>query len=169
MKHGRGQNIQRRQRAAVVALERGNRILELRKQGISFRGIEEILKREATERGEPTRGLSYERIRQQYRKVMALRTAELADAADEHKALLVERLEAVIASFWPYLSKGMDECGKLPDDLPDEQIIELKKKAGDVVIRAVRELADILGVRQLPPASGQGGVKIYFGIDPEQL
>lgn len=164
MKHGRGQNILRRSRAAVVALERGNRILELRKQGIAFRGIEEILKREAMERGEPTRGLSYERIRQQYRQVMALRTAELADAAEEHKALLVERLEAVIASFWPYLSAG-DDC----ENLPDEQIIELKKKAGDVVIRAVRELADILGVRQLPPASGQGGVKIYFGIDPEQL
>jgi DNA-binding transcriptional MerR regulator len=167
VKHGRGQNIQRRQRAAVVALERGNRILELRKQGISFRGIEEILKREAMERGGPTRGLSYERIRQHYLQVMALRAAELADAAEEHKALLAARLEGVIASFWPYLS-GMDDCGNGPEAVQDEQIIELKKKAGDVVIRAVRELADILGVRQLPPASGQGGVKIYFGIDPEQ-
>lgn len=121
-------------------IERGTRILELRKKGASLRAIAKILHNEAVARGDDTRGYSYANVRKHYENIMAIRAEEQNESADEIRALCVDRLEMVVERFMPHL----EEDGTSSID----NLVRLKMKAGDVIVRAVREIAEIYGVKR---------------------
>lgn len=122
-------------------LERGTRILELRKSGASLRAISRELIKQAEAKGEPTRGYSYQQVKRDYDEIVALRREEQASKIDEITLLSEERLEDMILNFMPYARIKID-------GLTAENLVRMKAKAGDIVIKAVRELTELYGVKR---------------------
>lgn len=140
-----GENEQKKTRKRSAAktlqiLERGSKILDLRKNGVSFRAISAALIKEAESRGEDTRGFSYEQVRKDYKAIIQLKTEELENAADDVRAELSELLDDVILNFMPHIRTKVDMSTQ-PND------VDMKKKAGDVVLKAINQKADLFGVK----------------------
>lgn len=122
-------------------IDRGSRILELRKNGASLRAISAALKKEAEAKGESDRGYSYEQVRKDYNAIIDLRIEEQQETLEEIRAISAERLEEVLLHYMPYVRLKVD-------GLTPRNEVELKKKAGDTVIKAVKELAELYGAKR---------------------
>lgn len=176
METGEAPIAKKRKRTAqqtAKIIERGSRILELRKNGASLRAISAVLKREAEERGESTRGYSYEQVRRDFNEIVALRIEEQQDALEEIRVICCERLEDVVLNYMPYAKSKIGP-------LTDANTVKMKMKAGDTIIKAVKELSEIYGAKrpQKLEVTGEDGkplnvvtqVLIEFtnNIDPDE-
>jgi hypothetical protein len=106
MENGQGPKTKTNKRsAAKVAeiLERGTKILDLRKNGASLRAISKILTKEAEEKGLSTRGFSYGQVRKDFNEIVELRVEEQQDIVAEDPELAAERLEEVTRHLMPLL------------------------------------------------------------------
>jgi hypothetical protein len=133
----------KRRSPAKVAqiLDRGNKILELRKSGASLRAISRELTRQAEANGEPTRGYSYGQVKKDLDEILALRIEERRDKTDEVLVLCEERIEEVLINFAPHLRTKVD-------GLTPENLVRMKIKAGDLILKAAKELAELYGVKK---------------------
>lgn len=144
MENGQGPKTKTKKRsAAKVAeiLERGTKILDLRKNGASLRAISKILVKEAEEKGLPTRGFSYEQVRKDFNEIVSLRVEEQQEVVEEIRMLASERLEEVLINYLPYVRLRIDKNSSDND-------VRMKMKAGDTVIRAVKEHAELFGAKR---------------------
>jgi hypothetical protein len=133
-------------------IERGSRILKLRAQGKSLRKISAMLIKEAKDAGLQTRGFSYEQVRLDFREIVELRIDEQQSDLEEVRIITAERLEKVIREFTPLLET---EIGGLTAD----NLVRAKLKAGDVIIKAAKEYAELFGAKrpQRLELTGEGG------------
>lgn len=122
-------------------LDKGGRIFELVKSGASWRSISSVLQKEAKEKGENTRGYSFENCRQIYRKYVDLLIEDQQQAVEEHRVLLLARLDDIYLNYSPYARAKVD-------DLTSSNAVKMKMKAGDILVKAIREQAEILGVKK---------------------
>jgi DNA-binding transcriptional MerR regulator len=122
-------------------LERGSKILALRRDGASLRAISAALKKEAEAEGRSTRGYSYEQVRQDFKEIVELRIEEQQEQLEEVRALAAERLDEVVMNFMPMLRTKID--GDTSDNL-----VRAKLKAGDLIIRATKEFAELFGAKR---------------------
>jgi len=120
---------------------RGSRIMELRRDGKSFRQISKILKEEAQIAGRSVRGFGYVQISQHYKALADLRLSEQQETVDEIRMLSAERLEHVLAQYMPYAELKIGP-------LTSKNEVRMKIKAGDVVVKAVTELAELYGAKR---------------------
>lgn len=144
MEQGETRKTRTKRRSAAKAaqiLDRGSKILELRKNGASLRAISRELTKQAEANGESTRGYSYEQIRRVYQEIVDLRIEEQQDALEEIRVLCAERLEDILINYMPYARTRVDAL--TPDNL-----LRMKLKAGDTVIKAVKELAELYGAKR---------------------
>jgi len=130
------------QTARIV--DRGTKILEMRKRGESLRAISAALKKEDIDGGGKGRGFSHEQVRQDFLAIIGLRIEEQQDMLEEIRALTAERLDKVILEISPLLE------GQMP---------ETKLAAANVLIRANKEYAELHGAKQPQQLqiSGRGG------------
>lgn len=119
----------------VEILERGTRILELRKQGKSLREISKLLTTEAETAGLSTRGFSYEQVRKDFWEMVELRNEEHGDAIDDIRVLCAERLEDVFAMCMPILTAETSD-------------VDAKMKAAAAITRANKEYAELFGAKK---------------------
>lgn len=126
---------QKKRSAKKVAqiLERGTKILELRKNGASLRQISAILTKQAKDKGEPTRGYSYEQVRKDWLEIIQLCIDEQQDTVEEIRSLCSERLDKVMLHMFPLLRSGDSEE---------------KARAANAIIRANREYAELYGAKR---------------------
>lgn len=122
-------------------LDRGKRIIALRASGASLRQISEILTAEAEKAGISTRGLSHQAISNDLKWYRGLQKAEISEAVEEMRATNTERLESLILHYGPYSKNSID-------GLTASNLVQMKRKAADVIIKAIRELNDMYGTRQ---------------------
>jgi DNA-binding transcriptional MerR regulator len=150
MENGQGPKTKQKKRSAkkvAQILERGTRILELRKNGASLRQISSILKKQAEEKGEPTRGYSYEQVRKDWLEILHLRISEQQEVVEEIRALCAERLDEVILQMSPLL-RSKD--------------LEYKAQAANAIIRASKEYAELYGAKAPQSVKVGGTVSAYI-------
>jgi len=121
-------------------LERGTRILELRRDGYSLRQISSILRKEAKDAGRSTRGYSHEQVRTDFQAIIAFTLEEQQETVDEMRVLAAERLESVLQSYMPYVLMEIKP-------LTSDNEVRMKIKAGDVVLKAMREYNELFGIK----------------------
>lgn len=122
-------------------MERGRRVFELRRSGVSLRKISEHLKREAESKGESTRGFSFSQVRDDFHAVLEVLADDTQDLAREYRTLTTETLEELLTAWLPYSRMQITNRST-------ENDVRLKMKSGDVIVKAVRELAEIYGVKR---------------------
>lgn len=96
-------------------LERRPQVLAMRKGGASLRQIADHF------------GISHEQVRQDIKAALADIIAETRDAAEEYRALELDRLDALHLALWPQATKG-------------------NLGAVDRVLRVMQRRADLLGL-----------------------
>jgi DNA-binding transcriptional MerR regulator len=153
METGQGPVTRQRKRTPkkiVEILERGTRILELRKQGNSIREISKILTKEAEDAGRSTRGYSYEQVRKDFWEMVELRNDEHNDAIDDIRVLCAERLEDVFRTCMPILTDTKSD-------------VDSKMKAAAAITRANKEYAELFGAKkpQKIQVAGEDGKPIH--------
>jgi hypothetical protein len=122
-------------------IEKGSRILELRKSGASFRAISRQLIKQAEAAGESTAGLSYNQIRNDYSQLIELSIEESKVSIEEQRVLATERLDDILLHFMPYVRLTVDAS-------TSSKMVRMKMKAGDIVIKAIKEHAEICGLKR---------------------
>ncbi len=137
METGQGPAAKQKKRSAkkiVEILERGTRILELRRDGKSLREISKLLTEEAEKNGKPTRGFSYEQVRKDFWEMVDLRNQEHAGVIDDIRILCAERLEKIFEISMPILTDPKSD-------------VEAKMKAALAITRANKEYAELFGAK----------------------
>jgi hypothetical protein len=132
---------QRSPQKQLEIIERGHRILSLRRDGASLRAISAALIKEAEAAGSDTRGYSYENVRKNYNALITMLAENNLDVAMEVRELTTQRLENVILNYTPYTLIKID-------GLSSDNDLQMKKKAGDTVVKAALAIADLYGARK---------------------
>lgn len=130
------QTVKKAQSISAKRMDRCFRIFELRKNGGSFRGISNLLKKEALSAGGSTRGLSHTQIKADFTLAIELKSEGLGDAITEARVLTSERLDDIYIKIAPLL---MHEKPKI------------RIAAANVLIRANREYAELFGAKKPMP------------------
>lgn len=137
--------VKKRSPAKVAKiLDRGTKILELRKSGASLRAISRELIRQAEANGEDTKGLSYGQVKRDFDEIVALRIDEQQDMVAEARVIAAERLDEVVIHLMPVLRSKLGT--KDNDDL-----VRAKIQAGNVIVRATKEYAELHGAKRPQP------------------
>jgi hypothetical protein len=133
----------REQSAAKAAriIEKGSRILEFRKGGASFRAISAALINEAEAKGEPTDGLCYTQVWKDYREIVKFLANEQKESFEETRFLAIARLDEIYLNYGPYARLTITPSSS-------ENEVKMKMKAGDILIKAIREYAELLGLKR---------------------
>ncbi|HRH40407.1 MAG TPA: hypothetical protein PKY82_02095 [Pyrinomonadaceae bacterium] len=143
----------------LETLERGRRVIDLKKAGASFRAIAEKLKEEGVK-------TSYETVRRDYLEAMKILHNDHIEEALVLKRLQNERLESLLlAHYTPAIGKTyleVDADGKPVIDprtnQPKKVIIPPDTEAGRLVLKTIQEISEL---NQLKPKqtqlSGKGG------------
>lgn len=155
MENGQGPRTQLKKRSAkkiVEVLERGSKILDLRKEGKSLREISRELTEEAEAAGKPTRGFSYEQVRKDFWEMVNLRINEQGESVDHIRALCAERLDEVFERCFPLLR----------NDTVDTRI-----KAANTIVRASKEYAELYGAKR-PQVINHGGAVATYVMSKEE-
>ena len=140
-------------------LERGKRIIELKKAGASYRAIADKLIEEGIK-------ASHETVRRDYLEAMKIKHNDYVEEALVLKDLQNERLESLLLANWtPAMGKTYLEVG--PDGKPviDEKTNQPKKvvispdvEHGRLVLKTIQEISEL---NQLKPKqtqlTGKGG------------
>jgi hypothetical protein len=127
-------------------LERGSRILDLRKEGKSLRAISAILVAEAEDKKLPTRGFSYEQVRKDFWEMVNLRINEQGESVDHIRALCAERLDEVFERCFPLLR---------------DETVDTRIKAANAIVRASKEYAELYGAKRPQQIEHGGAVATY--------
>lgn len=145
----------------VEVLERGKRVIELKKAGASFRAIAEKMKDEGIA------DVSHETVRQDYLAAMSVLSKDYRDEAILLKDLQNQRLETLLMAHWtPALGKTYIEVNpQTGQPIIDDKTGQAKKvvippdaEAGRLALKTIHEISEL---NQLLPKqtqiSGKGG------------
>lgn len=142
-------------------LERGKRVIDLKKAGASFRAIAEKLKEEGLA------DVSHETVRQDYLAAMTIISKDYRDEAILLKDLQNDRLESLLLANWngahgkTYIE--VDATGKPVIDektnKPKKVVIPPDTEAGRLVLKVIREISELnnLKPRQTQLTGKNGG------------
>lgn len=157
MENGEAPKAKKKRTAKQTAkiIDRGSKILEYRKQGHSLREISGLLKADAKKRKQPTRGFSHEQVRQDFKEIVELRLDEQQETLDEIRMISAERLEKVLVSYMPYVEQDIDK-------LTSDNLVRMKIKAGDTVIRAIKEFNELYGVKRPQKIEHSGEIEFNW-------
>lgn len=151
-------------------IERGARVVELRKAGASFRQIAKKLSEEGVAE------VTYQTVRRDFHEAMKIARADRKEMMDEYFDLQVERAESLMLAFW-ILAIGKTETVK--DANSGETTIKTTKpsvSAGYLYLTIWSKLNDLLfGNTIKHEHTGKDGkpiefaTKVYAGFDPSKV
>lgn len=151
-------------------LERGARVIELRKAGASFRSIARKLKDEGVA------DVTYQTVRRDFQAAMALSREHRKELADEYLDLQIERAESLMLAYW-ILAIGKTEAVKDPES--GDTVIKVTKpsiSAGYLYMTIWSKLNELLyGNTVKHEHTGKDGkpiemeTKVYAGFDWDDI
>jgi len=151
-------------------LERGNRVIELRKSGASFRAIAKKLSEEGLA------DVSYQTVRRDFHEAMKVIRRDREEIIDEYFELQVERAESLMLAYW-ILAIGKTE--KARNEQTGKEEIKVTKpsvSAGYLYLTIWSKLNDLIfGSTVKHEHTGKDGkpiefaTKVYAGFDPDKV
>lgn len=114
-------------------LDRAFKVFELRKKGRSYRSISKILRKQAEEKGESTRGFSHTQAKTDFELAVRIKNEDLGNMVEEARTLTAERLDDIFLRISPLLNNTDSE---------------IKLKAAGVLVKANKEYADLFGAKK---------------------
>ena len=151
-------------------LERGARVIELRKSGASFRAIAKKLKEDGVA------DVTYQTVRRDFHEAMAVLRQDREEIIDEFFELQVERAESLMLAYW-MLAIGKTE--KVKDEKSGKEEIKVTKpsvSAGYLYLTIWSKLNELIfGNTVKHEHTGKDGkpmqfeTKVYAGFDPDKV